>query len=185
MRIVTTMKNTLPKKLEQFGRRMLEQINMGQGLTELLNSVYAAAPRHRLPYNRIAAWPCSRIREAVAADFCPVPIGDVMLRLLSPLRAFSVRRSRPLPCNGTRREFSMDLAIVTLARKTESGSPPLIHREGMRSSYSRCAFIDAENHRCAYIFSSAKRITLHIQHADLLENVWPASHSDSVFDAAV
>ena len=46
------MKNT-PKKYERLVERMLEQINMGQGLDEMLSSVYEQL-RGIVPYNRIA-----------------------------------------------------------------------------------------------------------------------------------
>jgi len=46
------MKNT-PEKYERLVERMLEQINMGQGLDELLHSVYEQLCEV-VPYNRIA-----------------------------------------------------------------------------------------------------------------------------------
>ena len=72
------MKNA-PKKYEQLVERMLEQINMGQGLDDLLSSVYEQL-RGVVPYNRIAVALLEQSGNLLRLISCRSD-GDVMLKV--------------------------------------------------------------------------------------------------------
>jgi|GEM_PF-3816432 len=72
------MGNT-PEKYERLVERMLEQINLGQGLDELLRSVYEQLCEV-VPYNRIAVALLEQSGNVLRLISCRSD-GDVMLKV--------------------------------------------------------------------------------------------------------
>jgi len=158
------MKNT-PEKYEQLVGRMLEQINMGQGLDELLNSVYEQL-RGIVPYNRIAVALLEKSGKLLRLISCRSD-GDVMLKVGYAAR---VSGSTLAPLLQTGQPRILDDLQSYLAEKPESGSTSLIHREGMRSSLTLPLLSDGKPIGVIF-FSSRETHTYTLQHADLLKRL--------------
>ncbi len=158
------MENT-PEKYERLVERMLEQINMGQGLDELLNSVYEQL-RGIVPYNRIAVALLEQSGKLLRLISCRSD-GDVMLKVGYAAR---VSGSTLAPLLQTGQPRILDDLQTYLSEKPESGSTSLIHREGMRSSLTLPLLADGEPIGVIF-FSSRQTHTYTLSHAELLKRL--------------
>ena len=158
------MKNA-PKKYEQLVERMLEQINMGQGLDELLSSVYEQL-RGVVPYNRIAVALLEQSGNLLRLISCRSD-GDVMLKVGYAAR---ISGSTLAPLLQTGQPRIIDDLQTYLSEKPESASTSLIHREGMRSSLTLPLLADGKPIGVIF-FSSRHTHTYTLSHAELLKRL--------------
>lgn len=158
------MKNA-PKKYEQLVERMLEQINMGQGLDELLSSVYEQL-RGVVPYNRIAVALLEQSGNLLRLISCRSD-GDVMLKVGYAAR---ISGSTLAPLLQTGQPRIIDDLQTYLSEKPESASTSLIHREGMRSSLTLPLLADGKPIGVIF-FSSRRTHTYTLSHAELLKRL--------------
>ncbi|MDZ4847928.1 MAG: sigma 54-interacting transcriptional regulator [Pirellulaceae bacterium] len=158
------MKN-VPKKYERLVERMLEQINMGQGLDELLSSVYEQL-RGVVPYNRIAVALLEQSGKLLRLISCRSD-GDVMLKVGYAAR---ISGSTLAPLLQTGQPRIIDDLHTYLSEKPESASTSLIHREGMLSSLTLPLL--ADNKPIGVIFFSSRHThTYTLSHAELLKRL--------------
>jgi len=158
------MKN-VPKKYEQLVERMLEQINMGQGLDALLSSVYEQL-RGVVPYNRIAVALLEQSGNLLRLISCRSD-GDVMLKVGYAAR---ISGSTLAPLLQTGQPRIIDDLNTYLSEKPESVSTSLIHREGMRSSLTLPLLADGKPIGVIF-FSSRHTHTYTLSHAELLKRL--------------
>jgi len=158
------MKNT-PEKYEQLVERMLEQINMGQGLDELLSSVYEQL-RGVVPYNRIAVALLEQSGKLLRLISCHSD-GDVMLKVGYAAR---INNSTLAPLLKTGQPRILDDLQAYLSEKPDSQSTSLIYREGMRSSLTLPLLADGKPIGVIF-FSSRQSHTYTLSHAELLKRL--------------
>jgi len=158
------MKNT-PEKYERLVERMLEQINMGQGLDEMLSSVYEQL-RGIVPYNRIAVALLEQSGNVLRLISCRSD-GPVMLKVGYAAR---INGSTLAPLLQTGQPRILDDLQMYLSEKPESASTSLIHREGMRSSLTLPLLADGEPIGVIF-FSSRQTATYTLAHAALLKRL--------------
>ncbi|WP_231603290.1 sigma 54-interacting transcriptional regulator [Neorhodopirellula pilleata] len=118
-----------PDRYERLVERMLEQINMGQGLDELLDSVYDQL-QGVVPYNRIAVALLEQPLNLLRLISCRSD-GEVALKVGYAAR---IAGSTLAPLLETGQPRIIDDLRQYLLEKPHSASTALIEREGMRSS---------------------------------------------------
>jgi len=110
-----------PEKYELLVERMLEQINMGQGLDEMLSSVYEQL-RGVVPYNRIAVALLEQSGNVLRLISCRSD-GDVMLKVGYAAR---ISGSTLAPLLQTGQPRILDDLQTYLSEKPESASTSIV-----------------------------------------------------------
>jgi formate hydrogenlyase transcriptional activator len=155
----------MPDNYVRLVERMLEQINMGQGLEELLDSVYDQL-RGIVPYNRIAVALLEQPLNLLRLISCRSD-GDVVLKVGYAAR---VDGSTLAPLLETGQPRIIDDLQKYLVDKPQSASTALIEREGMRSSLTLPLLADAKP--IGVIFFSSRATNTYTQaHASLLKRL--------------
>ncbi|TWT51785.1 sigma 54-interacting transcriptional regulator [Allorhodopirellula solitaria] len=154
--------NSSAANYEQLVERMLRQLNMGQGLDELLGSVFDQLSGV-VPYNRIAVALLEEPAHVLRLVSCRSD-GEVMLKTGYAARVAGSTLA-PLLETGQPRIIA-DLEEY-LRRKPGSSSTSLIVREGMRSSLTLPLLADAKP--IGVIFFSSREPGIYTgDHAELL-----------------
>ncbi|KAA1258699.1 Formate hydrogenlyase transcriptional activator [Rubripirellula obstinata] len=154
-----------PENFELLVTRMLDQINMGQGLDELLDSAYDQLSGI-VPYNRIAVALLEQPFNLLRLISCRSD-GDVALKVGYAAR---VAGSTLAPLLETGQPRIIDDLQEYLAEKPSSASTALIEREGMRSSLTLPLLADAKP--IGVIFFSSRTANTYTQsHASLLKRL--------------
>lgn len=154
-----------PDRYERLVERMLEQINLGQSLDELLDSVYGQL-QGIVPYNRIAVALLERPRNLLRLISCRSD-GDVALKVGYAAR---VAGSTLAPLLETGQPRIIDDLQKYLVEKPNSASTSLIDREGMRSSLTLPLLADGKPIGVIF-FSSRATNTYTESHASLLKRL--------------
>lgn len=158
----------MSKSLDDYERlvaRMLEQINMGHGLDELLSSAYEQLSGI-VPYNRIAVALLERPLNLLRLVSCRSD-GAVALKVGYAAR---VAGSTLAPLLETGQPRIIDDLPAYLLEKPRSASTELIVREGMRSSLTLPLLADAKPIGVIF-FSSRCSHTYTRSHASLLKRL--------------
>lgn len=157
--------NKIPDNYERLVARMLEQINLGQGLDELLDSAYDQL-RGIVPYNRIAVALLEQPLNLLRLISCRSD-GEVSLKVGYAAR---VAGSTLAPLLETGQPRIIDDLTKYLLEKPQSASTALIEREGMRSSLTLPLMADAKP--IGVIFFSSRQANAYTQsHAKLLKRL--------------
>lgn len=154
-----------PDNFELLVARMIEQINMGQGLDELLDSAYDQLSGV-VPYNRIAVALLEQPLNLLRLISCRSD-GDVALKVGYAAR---VAGSTLAPLLETGQPRIIDDLQQYLLDKPNSASTELIAREGMRSSLTLPLLADAKPIGVIF-FSSRTPHTYTPSHAALLKRL--------------
>lgn len=157
--------NKNPDRYERLVERMLEQINMGQGLDQLLDSVYDQL-QGVVPYNRIAVALLEQPFNLLRLTSCRTD-GEVALKVGYAARIAGSTLA-PLLQTGQPRIIG-DLQQY-LIEKPQSASTALIEREGMRSSLTLPLLADGKPIGVIF-FSSRSPNTYTESHASLLKRL--------------
>lgn len=157
--------NKSPDTYERLVERMLEQINMGRGLEELLDSVYDQL-RGIVPYNRIAVALLEQPLNVLRLISCRSD-GEVVLKVGYAARVVG---STLAPLLETGQPRIIDDLQTYLLEKPRSASTALIKREGMRSSLTLPLLADAKPIGVIF-FSSRATNTYTESHASLLKRL--------------
>jgi len=152
-------------RYERLVERMLEQINLGQSLDELLDSVYDEL-QGIVPYNRIAVALLEQPRNLLRLISCRSD-GDVVLKVGYAAR---VAGSSLAPLLETGQPRIINDLQKYLVEKPNSASTALIEREGMRSSLTLPLLADATPIGVIF-FSSRATNTYTESHASLLKRL--------------
>lgn len=154
-----------PENYERLVARMLEQINMGQGLDELLDSAYDQLSGI-VPYNRIAVALLEQPLNLLRLISCRSD-GEVALKVGYAAR---VSGSTLAPLLETGQPRIIDDLQQYLSEKPNSASTALIEREGMRSSLTLPLLADGKPIGVIF-FSSRTANTYTSSHATLLKRL--------------
>ncbi len=154
-----------PLRYERLVERMLEQITMGHGLDELVNSVYEQL-QGVVPYNRIAVALLDQSGTLLRLISCRSD-GDVMLKVGYTAR---IQGSTLAPLLQTGQPRILDDLQAYLSAKPDSPSTSLIHREGMRSSLTLPLLAEGKPIGVIF-FSSRESHTYTLAHAALLKRL--------------
>jgi formate hydrogenlyase transcriptional activator len=142
--------------------QLLEQLNMGHSLEDLLDSIYENL-RGSLPYNRIAVALLNESSGVLTAITCRSD-GDVVLK---PGYAAKIEGSTLAPLLSTGQPRIINDLEEYLATKPKSHSTQLIVQEGMRSSLTLP--LVAEGRPTGVIFFSSRQKHSYVDaHASLL-----------------
>lgn len=154
-----------PDRFDRLVERMLQQINMGEGLDELLDSVYGQL-NGIVPYNRIAVALLEQPHNLLRLISCRSD-GDVALKVGYAAR---VSGSTLAPLLETGQPRIIDNLQKYLVEKPSSASTTLIEREGMRSSLTLPLLADGKPIGVIF-FSSRETNTYTESHASLLKRL--------------
>lgn len=154
-----------PDNYERLVERTLEQINMGQGIEELLDSVYDQL-RDIVPYNRIAVALLEQRLNLLRLISCRSD-GEVVLKVGYAAR---VAGSTLAPLLETGQPRIIGDLQKYLHEKPDSASTALIEREGMRSSLTLPLLADGKPIGVIF-FSSRATNTYTESHASLLKRL--------------
>ncbi len=155
----------IPHRYERLVERMLEQINMGQGLDALLDSVYGQL-QGVVPYNRIAVALLEQPFNLLRLISCRSD-GDVALKVGYAAR---IAGSTLAPLLQTGQPRIIEDLQQYLRDKPQSASTALIEREGMRSSLTLPLLADGKPIGVIF-FSSREANTYTASHAALLKRL--------------
>lgn len=155
----------IPHRYERLVERMLEQINMGQGLDAILDSVYDQL-QGVVPYNRIAVALLEQPFNLLRLISCRSD-GDVALKVGYAAR---IAGSTLAPLLQTGQPRIIDDLQQYLRDKPQSASTALIEREGMRSSLTLPLLADGKPIGVIF-FSSRETNTYTASHAALLKRL--------------
>lgn len=152
-------------RYERLVERMLEQINMGQGLDQLLELVYDQL-QGVVPYNRIAVALLEPPLNLLRLISCRSD-GEVALKVGYAAR---IDGSTLAPLLQTGQPRIIDDLQQYLIEKPNSPSTALIEREGMRSSLTLPLLAEGKPIGVIF-FSSRSRNTYNQSHAALLKSL--------------
>src|SRR6056297_3030972 len=154
-----------PDRYERLVERMLEQINMGQGLDQLLDSVYDQL-QGVVPYNRIAVALLEQPLNLLRLVSCRSD-GEKSLKVGYAAR---IAGSTLAPLLQTGQPRIIEDLQQYLRDKPQSASTALIEREGMRSSLTLPLLADGKPIGVIF-FSSREANTYTASHAALLKRL--------------